>query len=99
MLKNQLMKVFLQLLLLCAFLGGQCAALVHASHHGLGEHRSGVCEVCSLAHAAPVPPSPPLLPQRSAPDAAPCVAAVFTALDRLRFALPHTRAPPRIAPV
>lgn len=83
-----------RILLLLAFFAGQMLALAHATRHELVEQGKTPCEICTIAHASPVPvalAAPPV----QAPFHAPLdVRTAPAPLDSRPFERPNTRGPP-----
>jgi hypothetical protein len=72
----------------------QLFAVVHTTQHELTAEKSGHCELCAVAHAAPVPPAAPALYCDVSFDSLPVAQAADGLNDRRPFARPNTRGPP-----
>ncbi|MDR3414923.1 MAG: hypothetical protein P4L83_01950 [Nevskia sp.] len=84
----------LRFLLTLAFVIGQMLALAHATRHDFVEHGTHHCEICTFAHASPVPPAPILLQRQVVPHETPQTTPVVFTVDRRPFNRPNTRGPP-----
>ncbi|HVT35001.1 MAG TPA: DUF2946 family protein [Nevskiaceae bacterium] len=87
---------FLQVLCAIAIFATQLAAVFHATQHELANAGGVHCELCEVAHAAPVPPSPVLVPVVPRFDIVLAPVAPAGPEDRRPFSRPHSRAPPRV---
>jgi hypothetical protein len=74
----------------------QLLAVVHASQHELSAEKAGHCELCAVAHAAPVPPPALVVPLDFSFDIAPGSYTAIGLSDRRPFARPNTRGPPQL---
>jgi hypothetical protein len=83
-------------LLILAFVLGQMSALAHVTRHELVAQEHRPCEICTFAHAAPVPPAPLLLLAVIVPQPVPESLPSFLPGDRRPFERPNTRGPPSI---
>jgi hypothetical protein len=84
-----------QILCALAIFATQLVAIVHSTQHELTTAADGVhCELCAIAHAAPLPPSATLVPVLPQYDSAHAVLPVSGPADRRPFARPRSRAPP-----
>lgn len=72
----------------------QLFAVVHATQHELSVENTGHCELCAVAHAAPMPPAPLVFSGAASFDSQPVVPVLGGLNDRRPFARPNTRGPP-----
>ncbi|MFT4046721.1 MAG: hypothetical protein QM661_08500 [Solimonas sp.] len=77
-----------------AIVATQFVAIVHASQHELSTPDDAHCELCAIAHAAPLPPAAAALPAPTRYAVTRSVARIRSLADRRPFARPNSRAPP-----
>jgi hypothetical protein len=83
-----------QILCALAIFATQLVAIVHSTQHELTAADSVHCELCAIAHAAPMPPSAALVPVLPQYDGTHAALPVNGPADRRPFARPRSRAPP-----
>lgn len=72
----------------------QFVAIIHSTQHELNAPQAAHCDLCAVAHAAPVPPTAaivPILPRFTVTASIPASAGLP---DRRPYNRPNSRAPP-----
>jgi rubredoxin len=87
-------RFYLHLLCALTIFAVQSFAVVHATRHELSADSTAHCDLCAVAHAAPMPPSPLAIPPHTRFDSIPVELIAPGTTDRRPFARPNTRAPP-----
>lgn len=74
----------------------QLVAVIHSTQHELTAPEAAHCELCAVAHAAPMPPVAVVVPSLPHFEVIAAVAAPAGLPDRRPYARPNSRAPPSL---